>query len=264
MARNILVCSLIFLLAACAKPVTQAPQYTQQDIQMETAVQKQLIEQGERIRKTPFTQAELQNMSNRLKAHATRITQAGQNLCRNMGRDPKSCTYSFALRKDDNLNAYADGKGIYVTAQMMRFAQDDDMLGMVLSHEYAHNIMGHIDAKKQNIMAGMLLGAAVDAIAKTGGQFSKLGAQGGSRAFSPDFENEADYVGLYVMALAGYDIAKAGDLWRHMSVADPRGAFLTGTHPANPQRYVVINHTKNEIVNKVRNNVLLTPNIRIQ
>lgn len=266
MKKSILLTSVILLLAACAKPSTQSPYLDRAAIDQETAYQRGQTGAPATKLDAPVTMDELQAMKSRLGAHASRVREAGQNLCRNMGRDPATCIYSFEVKIDKNLNAYADGSKIYVTPAMMRFASDDDTLGMVLSHEYAHNMMGHIDSQKTNAMAGMAIGTLADMLASsqgysTGGNLGQLGANTGIRVFSPDFEQEADYVGMYIMALAGYDIDRAADLWRRMTQADPEGAFMGGTHPTNPHRYVLLTQTKNEIVDKVRRNVLLAPNL---
>lgn len=256
------------LLAACAKPTTMRPQLDSASVAQETAYQKgQLQNLGAQIRKTPYTQQEISLMKQRLAKQGERVRQAGMKLCDYMGRDPDSCRFTFELEPKDVVNAYADGSKIVVTPAMMRFAQSEDWLGIVLSHEYAHNVMGHINAKMKNATAGMLAGTLADLLARsqgidTGGQLGQLGAQGGSDAFSPEFEEEADYVGMYIMAIAGYDITQAAELWRAMTVSDPQGAFLRGSHPANPERYVLLNRTKDEIIQKVKNKQLLAPNIR--
>jgi predicted Zn-dependent protease len=259
----------VFLLAACAQPTTQTPYFDSGAVAQEEAVQRAYAARGQQMLNTPFTPQELSAMEQRLAMHASRIVNAGQLLCDKMGRDPATCTYTIRLSTDDqeNLNAYADGEEIFITPPMMRFVDTDDKLGTVLAHEYAHNIMGHVSAKKRNAMAGMAVGALADMLAATQGYdtrgtFSEMGVNHGLRAFSPDFEREADYVGLYVMALAQYDIAEAPKLWREMTAADPEGAFLTGSHPSNPERYLLLDHTKNEIVHKVRSGHLLVPNLR--
>lgn len=256
------------LLAACAKPTTVRPQLDQASVAQETAYQKgQLQQLGQQIKKTPYTQQEITAMQQRLAQQGERVRQAGMKLCDYMGREPETCRFTFHLEQKDVVNAYADGSKIVVTPAMMRFAQSDDWLGIVLSHEYAHNIMGHINAKMKNATAGMLAGTLADLLARTqgydtGGQLGKFGAQGGSDAFSPEFEEEADYVGMYVMAIAGYDITQAANLWRAMTTTDPQGAFLRGSHPANPERYVLINRTKDEIVQKVKSKQVLVPNLK--
>jgi len=159
-----------------------------------------------------------------------------------------SCEYPVGLVAQDVVNAYADGNKIFVTRGMMRFINDDRELAMVISHELAHNIMGHIDKKKGN----RLLGAIVDGVAaaygvRTNGAF---GNAAGS-AYSQDFEMEADYVGLYAMARSGQVITDAANFWRRMGAANPgsiqeqKGYF--SSHPSSPERFVAIDKAVAEI-----------------
>lgn len=60
------------------------------------------------------------------------------------------CDYRLLLDKSEAVNAFADGKSIHVTSGMLRFASSDTELSGVLSHELAHNLMGHVDAKQAN------------------------------------------------------------------------------------------------------------------
>lgn len=69
----------------------------------------------------------------------------------------KTCIYDVALSPDDTVNAFADGSRVIVTTGLMRFAQDDTDLAVVVSHELAHDAMRHIDAKKQNYLLGSIL-----------------------------------------------------------------------------------------------------------
>ena len=55
------------------------------------------------------------------------------------------------------------------------------------------------------------------------------------------YEEEADYMGLYLAARAGFDISGVADLWRRMTVQHPEAAFVASAHPANPRRFVAIN-----------------------
>ena len=117
-----------------------------------------------------------------------------------------SCAYTPKLARDDAINAWADGQSLFITTGIMRFAQDDDELAAVIGHELAHNAMRHIDAAKKNTVMGGLLGAAADIAAaglgvNTQGAFTKEAWKQGSQVFSQDFEREADYVGLYMLAL---------------------------------------------------------------
>jgi predicted Zn-dependent protease len=261
----------LLAIAGCSKPVTERPQLDQTALSEETAEQKRILQsKSKEIAKKPVTAAEVKAMEARLQRVAPRIANAGMALCKDMGRDPRSCVYDFKLNDEDNLNAYADGKSIFVTPVMMRFAETDNELSVVLGHEYAHNLMGHIASKQTNLMAGMGVGFALDMLAThalgvdTGGQISKMGASAGSNAYSPSFESEADYVGMYITERAGFDTSKAHEFWRKMTVAAPDGAFTTTSHPANPNRAVMLQKSRDEILTKKKASTPLTPNIAIK
>src|SRR5690606_38594427 len=130
----------------------------------------------------------------------------------------QACDFTVRLQQDDVKNAYADGKNIVIYKGMMDFFKSDEELALVLSHELAHNSMKHIDAKKRNATLGGIIGLLVDVAAAAGGvntngDFTRLAMNAGSGAYSVEFEQEADYVGLYFMAIAGYKIDDAPNFW---------------------------------------------------
>ncbi len=137
-----------------------------------------------------------------------------------------ACDYPVLLDKRDVVNAFADGNQIYITQGMLRFVDNPGELATVVAHELAHNMMGHRAAKETNMVAGAGVGLIFDILAaaagvNTGGDFMRIGAEAGAGAFSQDFEAEADYVGVYLMARGGYDIDLAPNFWRRMAVIDP-------------------------------------------
>ena len=163
-----------------------------------------------------------------------------------------TCGYDAVVVIDGALNAYADGSTVVVTSTMMRFA-DDHELAVIVAHELAHNAMGHIDAKRSNAILGAVLGALGDvALAaggvNTGGAYTQQGAQAGAQAHSPDCEREADYLGLYAMALAGLRLDDAPTFWRHMAQADPSSIGLAYSHPTTAERFVRMR----EIIEEIR------------
>lgn len=177
-------------------------------------------------------------------------------------RPQQKCSYPLLLGQGNEVNAYADGKRIIISRGMMMFASDDLELSFVIAHELAHNVMSHIDAKTTNYIAGSVL----DVIVSTGtgvgtqGTFGKMGAQ----AFSQDFEREADYVGLYVLANAGMDIEKAPAFWRRMAALNP-GSIASNhaaTHPATPERFVAMEETIKEIRGKQKKGQPLKPELK--
>jgi hypothetical protein len=159
------------------------------------------------------------------------------------------CRYDIIASDSNELNAFADGKRVVINAAMMRFAQADVELATVVGHEIAHNMQRHIDAKIGNYA----LGSIVDILFAaggiyTGGAFGKLGAG----VFSQEFEAEADYVGLYLAARAGYAIGTAPNFWRRMAAANPSSIknSHTASHPPTPQRFLALEKTVAEITAK--------------
>jgi DNA-binding transcriptional regulator YdaS (Cro superfamily)/membrane-associated protease RseP (regulator of RpoE activity) len=173
----------------------------------------------------------------------------------------KICNYPLIVTNDVIVNAFADGSNIFITQGMMDFAKSDDELALVVSHELAHNTMRHIDAKKTNALGGFVLDMLIGVFTgvNTQGMFAKSFAQ----AYSKEFESEADYVGLYMCELSGYDISDAAYFWRRMGVKHP-GTIAQNhgaSHPSPPERFVSIESTIKEIEQKKLANEILTPNI---
>lgn len=167
---------------------------------------------------------------------------------------------------DSNVNAYADGDNIYITRGMLRFTETDNELAIVIGHEAAHNVMLHSDKKVQNAAGGMLLGALLDVAAAAGGvntqgtftdNFGKIGAG----AYSVDFEQEADYVGLYLTKRGGYSVDSAPNFWRRMAAENDAGSItLRSSHPTSPERFVALEKTLAEINAKQSKGQKLLPN----
>jgi beta-barrel assembly-enhancing protease len=176
------------------------------------------------------------------------------------------CDYDNIVVQGDDLNAYADGTNIVITSTMMRFA-DDHELQVVYAHEFAHNAMGHLKAKKKNSLFGALLGALGDIVMasrgiNTGGYYTARGAAAGAMSFSQDFEREADYVGLYAMALAELPLAPAPNFWRHFAQANPKSIGLAHTHPTTAERFVRMEQAIAEINEKRTRNLALRPEMK--
>ncbi len=177
------------------------------------------------------------------------------------------CAYGLVALKSDVLNAWADGRNVYVTSAMLRFAADDDELAVVLSHEIAHNAMRHLEAKKKNMTLGAIFGAIIDVAAatqgvNTEGEFTNQFAAAGSQVFSQDFEREADYVGLYILARAQRPFASAPDFWRRMAQEDPSSIKFASTHPTTAERFLRLEKTVVEIEQKRTAGVELMPEMK--
>lgn len=173
------------------------------------------------------------------------------------------CRYAVGLSPELIINAFADGKRVMIARGMMSFAKSDHELALVISHEIAHNSMSHIEAKKQNIGLGLL--ADIATILLTKGQVSNPGfANAGASAYSQEFEAEADYVGLYLMANAGLPISDAPKFWRRMAAAHPQNIKTnhSASHPSTSYRMVALEETVREIQGKVDRGEPLVPNMK--
>jgi membrane-associated protease RseP (regulator of RpoE activity) len=173
-----------------------------------------------------------------------------------------ACRFTATVVPSQDLNAFADGQRILVTRGMMSFARDDLELGLIVAHEMSHNIMKHLDARKQNMAVGLLADLAV--LILTRGQTNPNFSQVGAQAYSQDFEAEADYVSLYIMAHAGLPIDNSPVFWRRMAAANPAGikSRYGASHPSTAHRMVALEQTVNEIKNKIARGDVLSPNMK--
>ena len=256
--------SLCFLLAACQQSATYAPQATPEEIANEQALQAQMADNA-RKRTTRASGRSDAQLIEQYRAVAINIEKAGKALCEEMQLPQStSCIYDFHIEKNEALNAYADGQKIVVYTGMLHFVDNADELAAVMSHEFAHNVMGHPASTRTNVTIGAVLGTALDALASSQGFNTQglLGQQGARIAqlrYSKSFEREADYVGVYIMARAGYDLAQAPYFWRHMAVENPQGIYSATTHPTTAERFVTIQKAMNEIKSKKALNLPLLP-----
>lgn len=147
------------------------------------------------------------------------------------------CGYPVRLSMSSTVNAYANGRAVNITSGMMDFTQSDAELALIIGHELAHNTMGHI---RKIVTNSILTGI-------------------GSKYTRP-FELEADYVGLYYTARAGFDISSVESVWRRMALLNPRSVAKAKTHPTYPDRYLRMQAAMDEIVQKRATGQALVPN----
>ena len=138
------------------------------------------------------------------------------------------CPYSFSIRLDDELSALSDGTVIQVSTGMLRFARADDDLATVLAHELAHNILEY--------------------------HLTDPASLGTTR-----IELEADYVGVYLAARAGFAISGTTDFLRRWGALMPSRIDRSGTHPGTAERVVRIEATVAEVEAKILQGEPLIP-----
>jgi Putative Zn-dependent protease, contains TPR repeats len=172
----------------------------------------------------------------------------------------KLCGYPVSLRASSELNAFADGDNIFIYSGMLKFVKSDDELAAIMGHEMAHSTQNHVRDKTVNAIIGKVLIDLPTLLFL--GVDTHLGERMGANIFSPQYEAEADYVGLYYTARAGYDIHNVADLWRRMSVENPGGITLVTTHPSHSQRFVGLTVDAAEIDKKRAEGLPLVPEMK--
>ncbi len=131
------------------------------------------------------------------------------------------CRYPASLRIDDSINAFATGGAIAVNSGLERLLTDDAALAQVVGHELAHNIFWRPSARR------------------SGGWLSRAS------------EARADYVGIYLKAIAGYPVVSGVRL--RLGLASGNVDYFTAresTHPNNPARALAERRTIEEIERK--------------
>jgi Zn-dependent protease with chaperone function len=153
------------------------------------------------------------------------------------------CSIPIHLTTDPVPNAFTTGDKIVIHSSLLRIARSDAQLALVVGHELAHVTLGHLEKRAVNELLGQASGMIIDqvlldATVWTGGLFARELGRAGRLAFIVDFEREADYVGAYYAARAGYDLAGAEEFWRTYSLEMPDSIRAGITHPVTPVRFV--------------------------
>jgi predicted Zn-dependent protease len=67
-----------------------------------------------------------------------------------------------------------------------------------------------------------------------------VGAYVGGRAYAQSYELEADTLGAYVTARAGYSPERGADIFGRPSLANPGGPAILASHPGSAQRQATV------------------------
>ncbi len=194
---------------------------------------------------------------------AARVEPVAEQFCREeRGAGGNACDFAIGLDKDPRMppNAFQtlndDGRPIIiVSAALLDQMTSDDEIAFVLSHEASHQIAQHISKQQQqSILGAMVMGGLVVAAGGYGGmgasdeaiqQAMDLGAMVGGRAYSQSYELEADTLGAFIAARAGYDPERGALLFTSPALAG--GGALLSTHPASAQRMATVSRVAAEI-----------------
>lgn len=169
-----------------------------------------------------------------------------------MAADADNYRWEFNLIASNEVNAFCmPGGKIVVYEGILPIAQTDDQLATVISHEVAHAVAKHANERmSQQIL--QQYGANALALLLGGKGYSTQQIASilygvGTKAFftlpySRTHEYEADIIGLYLMAIAGYDYNQAEQFWINMSGGKSREeqSDFWSTHPNDANRIKAI------------------------
>lgn len=172
------------------------------------------------------------------------LRRVGSQLVGAAGDDPNA--WEFAVFAGEEINAFAvPGKKVGVFEGMMQLFENDAQLAAVVSHEIAHVLEDHAQARTNTTILrdlGLELSQAVLDVGDISyapeiAAIMGLGAEVGiTLPYSRAHEREADRIGVRLMHQAGYDPYAAVRLWEKMAERGPSRIGFLSTHPAADDR----------------------------
>lgn len=162
--------------------------------------------------------------------------------------DLPNAQWEFVAFESPEPNAFClPGGKVGIYTGILPITQTEEGLATVIGHEVAHAAAHHGAERMSEAMAlgvgGQLVGAAAGAYAPQYAQMANLvygaGAQlGRALPHSRKQESEADKIGLFYMARAGYNPEAAIGFWQRFSSAGKGSStpWFLRTHPVDTDR----------------------------
>ena len=169
------------------------------------------------------------------------LTRIGERLIAHL--PPTNIKFQFVVVDRPELNAFAAAGGrIYVTRKMIAFVRNEDELAGIIGHELGHGIVRHSSIDMTRSFKELLnieqVGDRKDIFEKFNRMIDnqRTKRMRARRGHEDAQQLEADQIGFYAMAAAGYDPKAIVSAWDRMAETEGRtgGSFagiLTGTKP---------------------------------
>lgn len=166
----------------------------------------------------------------------------------------------IVIDNPNQINAFAMAGGkIGVYTGLVNMVENEDQLAFVLAHEIAHVTSRHVHERLSQEMVRQAGGTALGAAALVGGGlttysiYSLYGMSSGvaSLSFNREKEREADYIGLILMAKAGFDPSQAARVIelveeKSSQAGNRAPASWASTHPSYGERILLLNRHQEE------------------
>lgn len=161
--------------------------------------------------------------------------------------------WQYNVLVSEELNAWCmPGGQIAFYEGILPVCQDENGIAVVMGHEIAHAVAQHGNERLSQQLAIQMGGIALSEALNTKkpetmylamlafGVGAKVGVE---LPFSRTHEAEADELGLYFMAMAGYDPQTAPAFWERMEArSTSRPPKFLSTHPNPSDRIANLNH----------------------
>ena len=240
----LLLCSLGTLYSCFTNPVTGRKTLNladEADMRSQAAIEYQKFLAANRpIVGTPESEM--------VKRIGSRIAAATQQYLQSKGQANLISGYQweYNLVNNNQVNAWCmPGGKVVVYSGILPVTQTETGLAVVMGHEIAHAVARHSNERATDMLVtsygGQALSALIGTNSSTAGNIINtavgIGGQGLLLKFSRDQESEADEMGLYLMAMAGYNPDEAVTFWQRMATKGGAGGFeLLRTHPSDQTR----------------------------
>jgi len=159
--------------------------------------------------------------------------------------EPKGFNYKIYLVEDTIINAFTLGGRIVITTDMYNFCKNDSELASVISHEIAHNELGHITLNMKKQKAAQDFGVF--------GEIA-LGLESViTSSFNQKQEAEADLFGIDIMYPTAYKSCSSITLWKRMANKESDFNVVDNfmrSHPYSKNRANCIDHHLQSNYNK--------------
>lgn len=168
-----------------------------------------------------------------------------------------ACAFRVELGNTDAINTYGDGHRVLVTRGMMRFAQTDQELGLVVAREMAHDILGHATQRHDTAT----IASVIDNLIRIHPDLGMVNGLSGIKPYAQDLDASADFLGIYLAARAGYMTGDASAFWRRVADNTPTTIAngFTALHPATNYRVAAIDRAVSAVRTKQAGNKPLLP-----
>ena len=152
------------------------------------------------------------------------------------------CDFTLILTESDHINAFFDGRKVYVTDGLARFVGEDSELAAVMAHVLGHAMLAHVGEKSSTDeiveRLEVLRAAALDE--ETRDRLQEAGITPEARPFALAQEIQADRLALELLSRAGYTLGAAPEARRRFAAVERGAVLLRDFHPVTPERLEAI------------------------